>query len=91
MINELLKFLTLKKEKGKCGFCKKLIILKRYKQKIKNLAIINVVEGGYCSRKCKKAFNKALKKAFKHKKLTKQEKEAIKNVHYVDIKIPPNR
>lgn len=89
MINQLLKFLTTRKEQRVCSFCKKPFISKRYKSRILGFKLINVVNL-YCSKKCERAFNETLKKAFTHKKLNKQEKEAIKNVYYVDIKAPAN-
>lgn len=85
MINEFLKFLTLRKKQEKCGFCKKLFLSEHYKSRIFGFKLINVAEG-YCSKKCEKAFDKALKKNYHHKKLTKQEKEAIKNLYFMDIK-----
>ena len=86
MINRIIKFLTTREEKRKCGFCKKYFITKSYKSRIFGFKLVNVVEC-YCSKKCERAFDEILKKAFKHKKLTKQEKEIIKNVRYLDINV----
>lgn len=87
MINKIIKFLTTRKEQRRCSFCKQSFISERYKSRIFGFKLVTVVNS-YCSKRCERAFDETLKKAFRHKKLTKQEKEAVKNVRYVDIQIP---
>jgi hypothetical protein len=74
-------------EQRKCCFCKKSFISRAYKSRILGNKLIKIVNL-YCSRDCEHAFIRALGKSFNNKKLNKQEKEAVKNVRYVDIKNP---
>jgi hypothetical protein len=77
----------IKKEKFKtnCSFCKKQFISYKHKSKIGKLKF--EVVNCYCSKKCEIAMNKAIKKCFSGKKLTKSEKNAIKDLRYIDIHI----
>ena len=73
-----------KRVKRACIFCKKEFSSYEYKSKLGRLGFVNVVNC-YCSKKCEKAMNKAIRKCFKGEKLDKKEKEAVKNMRYVDI------
>lgn len=84
MINWILKALTKKNVKRNCSFCKKEFSPYEYKTLMPRLGLVGVIEV-YCSKKCEKARKKAIGKTFRGKKLTKQEKEAIKDIRYVDF------
>ena len=73
------------KEPRKCRFCNKKFISNSYKSKI-GRQIVKVAQI-YCSKKCEKAVNKAIKKCFNNKKLTLKEKKAVKDLRYVDIRL----
>jgi len=90
MLNKILKFLTTRKEECNCHFCKKPFLSKSYKQRMQVLGLVSVA-GLYCSKKCEKLMNQAIRKAFKKQKLSRLEKEAIKDLRYVDIHVPKAR
>ena len=84
LISDILEFLTNKKEERNCIFCKIKFIGKSYKSYHKGFGFMNVVDC-YCSKKCERSMNKAIRKCFNGKKLSKREKLAIKDLRYVDI------
>ena len=84
MFNKILKILTKRRSKEKCLICKKEFICSKYKSYIGKLGFITVSDV-YCSKKCERSMNKAIRKCFNGKKLSKREKLAIKDLRYVDI------
>lgn len=85
MLNKIIKFLTKRKTKQRCSYCKKNFIGYSYNSYHRGLGLMNVVQG-YCSKNHEKAMGKAIKKCCHGKKLTKQDKIAIKDLRYVNIK-----
>lgn len=84
MLDKIVKFLTKRKTKQTCSYCKKEFNGDSYKSHHTGLGFVNVVKG-YCSNKCEKAMNLAIKKCYHGKKLNKKDKIAVKNLRYVDV------
>jgi len=84
MLDKILKFLTKRKTKQRCSYCKQEFIGDSYKSYHRGLGFANVVQG-YCSKSHEKAMKKAMKKCYYGKKLTKQDKIAIKDLRYIDF------
>jgi hypothetical protein len=72
-------------EKRKCNFCGKWFLGWRQQQVVPYSKNPITVAETSCSSKCRKSFKLAIGKAFRGEKLTKTEKRATRNVHYIDI------
>ena len=83
-MHKLLKFLTRRKTRQRCAYCKKDFLGESYISYHNGLGFTNVVQG-YCSKNHEEAMHEAIKKCYHGKKLTKQDKLAIKDLRYIDF------
>jgi|WetSurMetagenome_2_1015567.scaffolds.fasta_scaffold1454960_1 hypothetical protein len=84
MLKNILKLMTRRKTKQTCSYCKKEFIGDSYKTYHRGLGIINV-SLGYCSKNHEKLMHAAIRKCENGKKLTRQDKLAVKNLRYIDV------